>query len=146
MDGNINHQTLPVGDEGDDEMGLQDVLGDGYKQVMTGFILMIVGAALTIMPQYVTQMDSAVSFIGLVVLLGSVMIMILGVQIEGTGATGADENFDVMSAIAEMRDQLHEKIDTIAGAAGLSQTSGDSDSSSDDSPTSDDVDEESDGE
>ena len=113
-------------------MTLKDVLGDGYKQAMTGFVLMIVGAALTIMPQYVTQMDNAVSFIGLVILLGSVMIMMLGLQIEGVGTAGADESFDVMSAITEMRDQLHEKMDAMAATVGLASSDGDSDASDDD--------------
>ena len=117
-------------------MSLKDVFGDGYKQVMTGFILLIVGATLTIMPLYVDQMANAVSVIGLVILLGSVMIMLLGIQIEGTGTGGADESFDVMSAITEMRDQLHEKIDAIAGTVGLS--SDDDSGASDDAAATDD--------
>ena len=121
-------------------MSLKDVFGDGYKQVMTGFILMVVGAALTIMPLYVEQMANAVSVIGLVILLGSVMIMLLGIQIEGTGAGGADESFDVMSAITDMRDQLHEKIDALAGTVGLSSDddSGSSDDAADDADGDDD--------
>ena len=50
----------------------------------------------------------------------------------GVGTAGADESFDVMSAITEMRDQLHEKIDAIAGTVGLASDDGDSDASDDD--------------
>jgi len=97
-------------------MVMKEVFGEGHKQVLTGFVLFIVGAVMTVGAQQAGW--TGFDMLGLVVLLLSVMTIMLGMQVETAASKGATESFDVAAAIKEMRAELHSTIEKIAGSDG----------------------------
>ena len=105
--------------------GMQESLGDGHQQIVTGMIIFLVGAIWggTVAGEGMTAADV---YWPAVVMLSGAMITLLGTTF-GTGKDD-DRSTDLMDAITEITGKLNELQGKIAG---------ESDAAADDAGSSD---------
>jgi hypothetical protein len=104
--------------------GMQESLGDGHQQIVTGMIIFLVGAIWGGM-EAGADMKAADVYWPAVVMLSGAMITLLGTTF-GTGKED-DRSNDLLDAISEITGKLNELQEKIAG---------ESDSAADDSGSS----------
>ena len=92
--------------------GMQESLGDGHQQIVTGMIIFLVGAIWggTVAGEGMTAADV---YWPAVVMLSGAMITLLGTTF-GTGKDD-DRSTDLIDAISEITGKLNELQDKLAG-------------------------------
>ncbi len=105
--------------------GMQESLGDGHQQIVTGMIIFLVGAIWggSVAGEGMTAADV---YWPAVVMLSGAMITLLGTTF-GTGKDD-DRSNDLMDAISEITGKLNELQDKFAGENAAADDAGSNDS------------------
>ena len=105
------------------QMGLEETLGDGYKQILAGLGVFLVGAIVG----GTGEMSIEGMYIPLILMMLGALIAILGMSLGGAGGAHG-EAFDLKSAMDDMANMLN---DLQSKMGGDSDAGGDSDDDAD---------------